>query len=310
MYRINHFQTLRIQAFAVLLALSISPQSIPTMEMVGRIMSKTSSSLGMTEELKEARNNRVITESMEDTEWLEMPKAGLRWKRLVIMLGVAENHATTGAIITYLEQMRKRIAEEKYEEYKRAAGSSADKVLKPKNKSQTGTKPMAKGKALSRSTACQYTLDPEVCPHAAEDLSEPRGGRGGAKWFTCLKCGSRWERVESTTTTPSTESIPTSSPQTSPSVNLTPPVAKRKVEMFPTATASDSPSVFMTHYDWTPTASGAEIFSRLDAVYNEMNKSMTETQCIHEMMTRARNPEEISAVRQFCALKFQWKDAK
>ena len=88
----------------------------------------------MTEELKEARNNRVITESMEDTEWLEMPKAGLRWKRLVIMLGVAENHATTGAIITHFEQMRKRIAEEKYEEYKRAAGSSADKVFTTKLK--------------------------------------------------------------------------------------------------------------------------------------------------------------------------------
>ena len=105
-------------------------------------------------------------------------------------------------------------------------------------------------------------------------------------------------------TTP-TESIPTSSPQTSPSVNLTPPVAKRKVEMFtiqiPTATGSDSQTVDRQTY---------EKFTRLDAIYMEMSKAMTDTQCIREMMTRAQSPEEINAVHEFYALKFQFKDAK
>ena len=160
---------------------------------------------------------------------------------------------------------------------------------------------MAKGKALSRSTASKFTLDPEVCPHAEEDLSNPRGGRGELKWFTCLKCGSRWERVESSTTTKSTESDPTSSPSTSLSANLSPSAAKRRMEM---------QSVFRTHYDWNPTASGEEIFSRLDAVFTELNKTKPETQCIDEMMAKARNPEETSAVQQFCALKFQWKGTK
>ena len=272
------------------------------MEMVGKLMSKTVSSLEMKEELKEARNNRVINESMEDTEWLEMPKAGFRWKRLVIMLGVAENHATTGAVLTYLEQLRKRIAEEKYEEYKRAAGSSrsSDKVFttnlrKLNRQSQTGNMPMAKGRALPRSTTSRFSLDPEVCSHAEEDLSNPRGGRGNLKWFTCLKCGSRWERVESNTTTQSTESDPTSSPSTSPSVNLSPSVANRRMEM---------QSVFRTHYDWNPTASGEEIFSRLDAVFTELNKTMPETGCIDVMMAKARNPEELSAVQQFTSIKF------
>ena len=88
-------------------------------------------------------------------------------------------------------------------------------------------------------------------------------------------------------------------------MNLTPPVAKRKVEMFtiqiPTAAGSDSQTVDRQTY---------EKFTRLDAIYMEMCKTMTDTQCIREMMMRAQSPEEINAVHEFYALKFQFKDAK
>ncbi len=39
-------------------------------------------------------------------------------------------------------------------------------------------------------------LDPELCQHKDEDLSHPRGGRNQTFWITCLRCGSRWERVQ------------------------------------------------------------------------------------------------------------------
>ena len=127
------------------------------MEMVGKLMSQTSSSLGMTEELKEARDNRVMAEA-----WVVMNKSGFRWKRLVILLGVAENQAVTVAITTSLVEMRKRIDEEKYQD-------PTDKATTPEM-TQPEMKPMVKGKALSRSTASRFTLDPEVCPHTQEDL--------------------------------------------------------------------------------------------------------------------------------------------
>ena len=49
---------------------------------------------------------------------------------------------------------------------------------------------------------------------------------------------------------------------------------------------------------------------RLEAIYKELRRSMTETQCIHVMTTRAMNPDDINAVREFCAWKAQSKDAK
>ena len=41
-------------------------------------------------------------------------------------------------------------------------------------------------------------MDPSMCPHNSEDMSGPRGSgskEGTIHWVTCLKCGSRWERI-------------------------------------------------------------------------------------------------------------------
>ena len=135
------------------------------------------------------------TTSMEDDEALAVKV--MRWKRLVMMMGVAQNHALTGSILSFLEQMRNQHAEDALQEYRRVAGTAAVRIHK-KASSATTLTPMAKGKALKPSSKTKgkpYPKDPEMCPHPADKMSLPRGGPGGSAWMTCMECGSRWERV-------------------------------------------------------------------------------------------------------------------
>lgn len=51
------------------------------------------------------------------------------------------------------------------------------------------------GKPLSRSTTCtNWPSQPLECAHVADRLRQR--GTKGCFWWTCLDCGSRWERVE------------------------------------------------------------------------------------------------------------------
>ena len=51
------------------------------------------------------------------------------------------------------------------------------------------------GQPLSRSVACKtWHAEPAVCAHSDDKLRQ-RAGRGHF-WWTCLDCGSRWERLE------------------------------------------------------------------------------------------------------------------
>ena len=61
---------------------------------------------------------------------------------------------------------------------------------------------------MSRSKEKVWRLEPEECSHPLEELSHPRSA-GTKKWFTCLACGLRWERVHETNT------------ETEPAANLT-----------------------------------------------------------------------------------------
>lgn len=56
------------------------------------------------------------------------------------------------------------------------------------------------GKPLTRSKAQKnWGHEPDVCPHVQEYLRH-RAGRGHF-WWTCLQCGSRWERHQLEETT-------------------------------------------------------------------------------------------------------------
>ena len=116
----------------------------------------------------------------------------LRWRRLMIMVGLVDVHASSGAIMSHLERMRERIEEEARRAYEKAAGTkaAAKKAFtkardKPQNKEATEV-----GKPLSRSPGT-FVFDPDMCAHPR---LVPRGNKD-LLWFTCLKCGSRWERV-------------------------------------------------------------------------------------------------------------------
>jgi len=123
----------------------------------------------------------------------------MKWRRLVMSMGVAMNHALTGSIFTFLEQMRCQHATEALNEYNRVAGTAAQKNLKAvKSSPVSALTPMAKGKALPPSKSIKgkpYPEDPSTCLHPDEKMSKPRGGPGGSAWMTCLGCGNRWERT-------------------------------------------------------------------------------------------------------------------
>jgi len=140
-----------------------------------------------------------------ETIWIETPLWAHRWQRLVIMLALVSKHAATGCLLQHLEVMRDRHEKEAYERWQRLTqriGPPGCKSLAKAKPLREVPMPMAKGKALSRSTTEKWKLEPETCAHHSNDMSAPRGGRGGLKWLTCLKCGSRWERIETVSTEP------------------------------------------------------------------------------------------------------------
>ena len=101
-----------------------------------------------------------------------------RWRRLTILVGLVDMHASSGSIMSHLEKMRERLAEEAKRAYEKATGT---KVTTTTTKNTTATRSKAQnkeatglGKPLPRSTTTQYVFDPEVCQHSR---LEPRGNK-------------------------------------------------------------------------------------------------------------------------------------
>ena len=154
--------------------------------------------------------------------WMVVPHWAHRWKRLVIILDIVNTHALTGSLLTYLEKAREFKAVEALDVYQKLAGK--DKIATRTQKTRTQLidvpKPMAKGKILPRSKVSTFPIDPRSCPHNKEDMSGPRGTGGKfapLKWVTCLKCGSRWERVWEDLAPPNVH--PRARPSTAPPLN-------------------------------------------------------------------------------------------
>ena len=293
------------------------------MELVSRLMKAEKKLITqLNEEFEETKKTRQVTLIMTDEEWMEVPRSALKWKRLVTMLKVVMLHSETGSIISYLEGLRCRIAEEKRLEYAKAAGSSSDALLKlypvVKQKKEDPSKPipMAKGKALSRSIAVPEKpfIDPWMCSHPPEHLSLPRGGAGGRKWFTCLMCGSRWERVfesEATgTQEPPTRDVQTSSEPSGSSSQAqepvpNPQVTKRKIVPYTIHIPTNEGTIAqIVDYDTM------KKYEFMESVFLNLKATMSEKECLKVMMTQAERPEDISAVQTFITQRFQFVDAK
>ena len=189
------------------------------MEAIARLMGRHQQSLQHDDPQPAPR-----TEMDEDswTAWMAVPTWAHRWKRLVIILDIVNTHALTGSLLTYLEQAREFKALEALNVYKKLAGKDkiATHIQKTRSKYIDTPKPMAKGKPLSRSKVTGFPVDPLSCPHHPEDMSGPRGSGGKfatLHWVTCLKCGSRWERIWEDLAPPSVQSR--AWPSTAPPLN-------------------------------------------------------------------------------------------
>ena len=129
--------------------------------------------------------------------------AETRWKRLVLAIFVLFKSMRTELTMEYLTR-RQDIYELETEEDRK-------KHVKTKSADPTQwTLKMQIGKPLSRSVAQKtWAKDPDDCKHP-EDQLRHRAGRGHF-WYSCLGCGSRWERLsqpaEATSSSSSTQIV-------------------------------------------------------------------------------------------------------
>ena len=86
------------------------------------------------------------------------------------MVGLVDMHACSGSIMSHLELMRDRIAENARRAYEKAAGT-ATKTTVTKKTTKTHDKAQNKeatalGRRLPRSTTGNWIYDPDMCCHA------------------------------------------------------------------------------------------------------------------------------------------------
>jgi hypothetical protein len=148
-------------------------------------------------------HSAILEDGMSDEGELNLVLPLHRWRRFVLLLGVAMTHAASGLVLEQIETVRERLETLARQAFIRSSKPEARaKLLKktggkvPTDSSNQAPKvAWAKGKAMPRSIssgAGGWTNEPETCTHVK--LSNPRGGPNGTKWLTCLLCGSRWER--------------------------------------------------------------------------------------------------------------------
>lgn len=122
------------------------------------------------------------------------------WKRMVLSLIMMMNTARQQSVMDYLAQ-KAMIAEN---------DKPQKTTSKAKSKAKKGT-PIIQGIGLPlpRSQAQKtWHQDPQICTHPAEYL-RCRANRFD-KWWVCLECGSRWQRLQEPTdaTSASSKDVP------------------------------------------------------------------------------------------------------
>ena len=139
---------------------------------------------------------------MEDTETQQKPKANklLGWRRVVLALLTLMATTRSEMVMEYLISKRGTMATEDMEEKKKDL--TGRKKKDPDSKIR-----QAIGKPLNRSQAQKkWNREVSSCAHEEEYLRH-RAGKGHF-WYTCLQCGGRWERLE-TTSSSSTQVVQT-----------------------------------------------------------------------------------------------------
>lgn len=130
-------------------------------------------------------------------------KACQAWKRLILAVLMLFRNTRQEMLMEYLTQRIPEPEEVPALENKR----KKNKGLDPEAKLRMGI-----GKPLSRSVAqkeCTYKI--EDCSHDSDYLRH-RAGRGHF-WFTCLVCGARWERLETSLPSSSSTSLVVEAPK-------------------------------------------------------------------------------------------------
>ena len=134
-----------------------------------------------------------------------------RWKRVYLQLENQDKLTHLSLTQLALEELRVRTEKEAWDAYNRARGSNPTSLpVDPKQENRTGKvktkeiwhkfpelRPASLGQPLKPST-CQprggWSCKVETCPHPKSELG-PYRANGRQKWYTCLKCGQRWEAV-------------------------------------------------------------------------------------------------------------------
>jgi len=264
------------------------------MDFVHRMMNRNS------QDFKEEVPSQTV-ESIPMVDVHHVDPILMKWKRLVRMMGVAYEHALTGSILSFLEEMREEHAMEALKEYQRVAGTAALKNLKAlKPSSAPALVPMAKGKALTPSKAIKgkpYPVDPAKCCHPQEKMSHPRGGPGNSAWMTCLACGSRWERLAQ-------EFLP-SHAQGSGFMNQ-PELSK--MQRIPNPQISNPEELLHEKKELAIEAlikdQNTDEFKQLKAVYQNLLAShmLTPLECVEQMIRGCSTEMEMVAVNAFARL--------
>jgi len=260
------------------------------MDFVHRMMNRNS------EDFKEEVPSQTV-ESIPMVDIHHLDPILMKWKRLIRMMGVAYEHALTGSMLSFLEQMREEHAMEALKEYQRVAGTAALKNLKAlKPSSAPALVPMAKGKALNPSKAIKgkpYPVNPANCLHPEKEMSHPRGGPGNSAWMTCLACGSRWERLTQ-------QSLPShaqaSGLRDSQMVQVPNPMIQN-----PDAVLTEKKELLIQELILDQ---NSDEFKQLKATYLNLQASgmLTPVQCVEQMIRGCATELEMIAVNAFARI--------
>ena len=251
---------------------------------------------------QEVEKTKALTDLMDEPS----DQVVFRWRRLTILVGLVDMHATSGSIMSHLEQMRERIAEDARRAYEKASGTKTTVTKKTtKTNSVRNAEATVVGKPLPRSTTGSWIFDPSQCHHTK---LAPRGNKN-LLWFTCLTCGSRWERVVPTTPatdpqTPSRSAAPPASAVAAPGpvVKMDPapsmiilkssPVDKTKVTTLDPNQKRKTEDFQMVGFS----ALGQKVYER----YQELTKDSgaPHEAVVQKLMSMAQSQEEIAGVME------------
>ena len=202
-----------------------------------------------------------------------------------------------------------------------ASSSASSTTTAPQAKDKAGKKKQTVvsqglGTQLSRSQAqTKWTLEPEQCRHEEQDLR--MRGNQAKHWWACLKCGSRWERVE-TDTVPGRGALPAPARpvfrSTNPPSMLPPPRSQPNLGSLTLDQARNPPSRSLAAQAATPKPSAAPLgrmtpkMKGVDA-YQDLLKSIAVRENHEQMSQMGRQGAREACLLRAAAWRWQFPRA-